>query len=151
MAKQPDPRLVQAMQLLARGQSQDAEALCDAVLADRKRDDLALALKAQACNTLGKYDDAMQSIKAAIAKNAKRADYHGLLGDMLTTKGDFRSAIVAYDKALKLNPNHHGVIAGKGEYLASTQRAPERRENSWRQLPKEKLQTSPFRLCMPRH
>ncbi len=113
MAKQTDPRLVQAMQALASGRALDAESLCLSVLSERKRDDLALALKAQACNILGKYDEAMRSIKAAIAKNGKRPDYYGLLGDMLTTRGEFLAAIAAYDKALKLNPSHHGVIAGK--------------------------------------
>jgi tetratricopeptide (TPR) repeat protein len=113
MAKQTDPRLLQAMQAIASGQSTQAEDLCRSVLAERKRDDLAMALLAQACNSSGKYDEAMQLIKSAIAKNNKRADYHGLLADMLTTQGDFRGALGAYDKALKLQPNHHGVIAGK--------------------------------------
>lgn len=113
MAKQTDPRLIQAMQALASGQAQDAESLCNAVLLERKRDDLALALNAQACNQLGKYDDAMHFIRAAIAKNGKRPDYFGLLADMQSMRGSFREAIATYDKALKLNPNHHGAIAGK--------------------------------------
>jgi tetratricopeptide (TPR) repeat protein len=113
MAKKTDPRLLQAMQAIASGQSSQAESLCRSVLLERKRDDLAMALLAQACNATGKYDEAMQLIRSAIAKNNKRADYHGLLADMLTTQGDFRGALGAYDKALKLQPNHHGVIAGK--------------------------------------
>ncbi len=113
MAKQTDPRLLQAMQAIASGQSSQAESLCRSVLAERKRDDLAMALLAQACNASGKYVEALQLIRSAISKNNKRADYHGLLADMLTTQGDFRGALGAYDKALKLNPNHHGVIAGK--------------------------------------
>lgn len=113
MAKQSDPRLVQAMNAIASGQPQQAESLCLSVLSERKRDDLAMALLAQAYNSIGKYDDAIQLIRSAISKNSKRADYHGLLGDMLTTRGEFRKALDAYDKALKLNPEHHGVIAGK--------------------------------------
>jgi len=113
MAKQTDPRLIQAMQAFASGQTQQAEMLCRSVLAEKKRDDLAMALLAQVCNATGKYEESMQLIRNAIAKNNKRADYHGLLGDMLTTKGDFRNALGAYDKALKLQPDHHGVIAGK--------------------------------------
>ena len=93
MEKQTDPRLMQAIQALASGYARDAEMLCDAVLHEKKRDDLALALRAQACNALGKYEEAMESIRAAIAKNNKRADYHGLLGDMLTTRGDFHRAL----------------------------------------------------------
>ncbi len=113
MAKQPDQRLVQAIQALSAGNASDANSLCQAVLSERKNDDLALALRAQALNVIGHYDEAMQSINQAIAKNKKRADYHGLQADMLTTQGHFRKAIAAYDKALKINPNHHGVIAGK--------------------------------------
>ena len=113
MAKQPDPRLVQAMNAIASGQPQQADALCRSVLSQRRRDDLAMALLAQVCNTTGKYDEALQLIRSAISRNNKRADYHGLLGDMLTTRGEFRSALGAYEKALKLQPNHHGVIAGK--------------------------------------
>ena len=113
MEKQTDPRLMQAIQALASGYARDAEMLCDAVLHEKKRDDLALALRSQACNALGKYEEAMDSIRSAIAKNNKRADYHGLLGDMLTTRGDFHRALDAYDKALKINPSYHGAIAGK--------------------------------------
>ena len=113
MAKQPDHRLVQAMQALSAGNAADASLLCEAVLSEKRGDDLALALRAQALNALGHYDEAMQSITQAIAKNKKRADYHGLQADMLTTHGHFRKAIASYDKALKINPNHHGVIAGK--------------------------------------
>ncbi len=113
MAKQTDPRLTEAMRALASGQVEHAESLCRAVLMDRRRDDLAMALLAQVCNQSGKYEEALQLIRSAIAKNGKRADYHGLLADMLTTQGDFRSAIGAYDKALKYQPNHPGVLAGK--------------------------------------
>lgn len=113
MATQPDPRLVQAMNAIANGQPHQAETLCRSVLSEKRRDDLAMALLAQAYNSTGKYDDALQMIRSAISKNNKRADYHGLLGDMLTTRGDFRKALDAYDKALKLQPDHHGVIAGK--------------------------------------
>lgn len=113
MTKSTDPRLVQAMKAIASGQSQHADALCRTVLAERKRDDLAMALLAQVCNTTGKYDEGFRLIRSAISKNNKRADYHGLLADMLTTHGDFRGALSSYDRALKLSPNHHGVIAGK--------------------------------------
>jgi len=113
MASNTDPRLIQAMNALAKGQAQDADSLCRAVLEKHKNNDLAMAILAQVCNSTGKYDEGLQLINKAIAKNKKRADYHGLLADMLTTQGDFRGALQAYDKALKLNPNHHGVIAGK--------------------------------------
>ena len=113
MTKSTDPRLAQAMKAIASGQSQHADALCRTVLAESKRDDLAMALLAQVCNSTGKYDEGFRLIRSAISKNNKRADYHGLLADMLTTHGDFRGALSSYDRALKLSPNHHGVIAGK--------------------------------------
>jgi tetratricopeptide (TPR) repeat protein len=113
MAKKADPRLTHAMQALARGQAEDADGLCRSVLAEKKRDDLAMAILAQVCNATGKYQEGLQLIKQAIAKNNKRADYHGLLADMLTTRGEFRGALQSYEKALKLDPNHQGVIAGK--------------------------------------
>jgi tetratricopeptide (TPR) repeat protein len=72
-----------------------------------------MAILAQVCNATGKYDEGLQLITQAIGKNNKRADYHGLLGDMLTTQGNFKGALQAYDKALKLNPTHQGVLAGK--------------------------------------
>ncbi|MDE1038489.1 MAG: tetratricopeptide repeat protein [Phycisphaerales bacterium] len=113
MAKQADPRVMQAMQALAHGNAQEADSLCRAALADKKRDDLAMAVLAQVCNSTGKYEEGLQLIKNAIAKNGKRADYHGLLADMLTTQGDFRGALRSYDNALKYNSEHQGVIAGK--------------------------------------
>ncbi|MDP6692989.1 MAG: sulfotransferase, partial [Phycisphaerales bacterium] len=113
MENKTDPRLTAAMRALASGQVDQADSLCRAVLQDRKRDDLAMALLAQVCNQSGKYDEALQLIQNAIAKNGKRADYHGLLADMLTTRGKFREAIGSYDKALKYQPNHPGVLAGK--------------------------------------
>lgn len=117
MAKQTDPRLLQAMQAIASGQAQHAESLCRSVLAEKKRDDVAMAVLAQACNAMGNYDEALLLIRTAISRNNKRADYYGLLADMLTTQGNFREALGAYDKALKRNPNHHGVIAGKANTL----------------------------------
>ena len=113
MTTQTDPRLIQAMNALAKGQAHIAEPLCRAVLEERKRDDLAMAILAQICNSTGKYDEGLQLIKKAIAKNNKRADYHGLHADMLTTQGHFKDALQSYDKALKLNSNHQGVLAGK--------------------------------------
>lgn len=113
MAKQTDTRLIQAMKAIASGQSLEAESLCQSVLAEKKRDDLAMALLAQVYNQMGKYDDAMRLIRNAIAKNGKRADYHGLLADMLCTQGEFKSAIASYDKALKYQADHQGVLAGK--------------------------------------
>lgn len=113
MAPKTDPRLIQAMQSLAQGRVQEADTLCKSVLAERKRDDLAMAILAQTCNASGKYAEGMALIKKAIAKNNKRADYHGLLADMLTTQGAFKEALQSYDKALKLNPNHLGVVSGK--------------------------------------
>ena len=71
MAKQTDPRLIQAMQAFASGQTQQAEMLCRSVLAEKKRDDLAMALLAQVCNATGKYEESMQLIRNAIAKNNK--------------------------------------------------------------------------------
>ena len=106
MAKQTDPRLVQAMNAIASGQPQQAESLCLSILSEKKRDDLAMALLAQVYNSTGKYVDAIQLIRSAISKNNKRADYHGLLGDMLTTKGDFRKALDAYNKASELYPEN---------------------------------------------
>jgi tetratricopeptide (TPR) repeat protein len=103
-----------------------AEALARAVLGDRRRDDLALALLAQACNQLGKRDEAITMIRAAIGRNVKRADYHGLLGDILVTQGQFHEAIDAYDRALKHSPHHPGVLAGKANAylrLDKTERA----------------------------
>ena len=113
MAKNTDPRIMQAMQALAQGNVMDAEAICRTVLAEKKRDDLAMAVLAQVCNVTGKFEEGMQLIQSAIAKNGKRADYHGLLADMLTTQGDFRGALRSYDNALKYNATHQGVIAGK--------------------------------------
>ena len=108
-----DPRLSQAMNALANGRVEDADSLCRSVLMERKRDDLAMAILAQVCNATGKYDEGLELIMKAIAKNKTRADYHGLHADMLTTRGDFQGALQSYDKALKCNPNHQGVIAGK--------------------------------------
>ena len=113
MAKNADPRIMQAMQALAQGNVMDAETICRTVLAEKKRDDLAMAVLAQVCNVTCKFEEGMQLIQSAIAKNGKRADYHGLLADMLTTQGDFRGALRSYDNALKYNATHQGVIAGK--------------------------------------
>ncbi|MDP6541943.1 MAG: tetratricopeptide repeat protein, partial [Phycisphaerales bacterium] len=72
MENKTDPRLTAAMRALASGQVDQADSLCRAVLQDRKRDDLAMALLAQVCNQSGKYDEALQLIQNAIAKNGKR-------------------------------------------------------------------------------
>lgn len=101
------------MDALAAGSAQQARSLAEAVLAEHRRDDLAMALLAQACNHLGDRQQALAHINAAIARNGKRGDYHGLLADMLVTSGRFHDALGAYDRALKYSPSHPGVLAGK--------------------------------------
>ncbi len=60
-----------------------------------------------------KFAEAIPLLKKAVEANPKDADAYNLLGFSHRKLGDFDSALVHYQTALKLDPNH----VGANEYL----------------------------------
>jgi tetratricopeptide (TPR) repeat protein len=112
-----------------------AEELLREHAASRPNDHEALALLAQIALMLRRLDEAESLLMQALRGDRKRADYHALLAEVLTTAGRHREAIGRYDQALKIHGDYDAAHAGKAEtYLrmgkmdraiASIERAPD--------------------------
>jgi tetratricopeptide (TPR) repeat protein len=112
-----------------------AEELLREHAAARPNDHEALALLAQIALVQRRLDDAESLLMRALRGDRKRADYHGLLGEVLTTAGRHREAIGRYDHALKIHGQYDAAHAGKAETylrmgkvdraLGSLERAPD--------------------------
>ena len=61
------------------------------------------------CGGSGCLDDAKRYLTHAIAVNGDGAEAHGSLAAVYASAGDPNSAIVHYEKALALAPNHPGI------------------------------------------
>ena len=105
----------QAQAMLRAGQFDDAETLLRDHVARRKNDHEAMALMAQLATIGRRYDQAESLIMRALRGDRKRADYHALYAELLTTQGRFRDALARYDQALKAAPDYEAAVAGKAE------------------------------------
>ncbi len=56
-----------------------------------------------------RWDSAISSLKLVVARDAKNADAHNLLGYAYRWKGMMDLSFKHYDEALKLDPNHKGA------------------------------------------
>lgn len=63
----------------------------------------------------GKYDEARVILAAVTKAEPGNADAWNLLGFSSRKSGDLKAAGKAYNKALKLNPNHLGALEYQGE------------------------------------
>jgi tetratricopeptide (TPR) repeat protein len=111
--------------MLRAGQVSDARILLQEHVSRRRNDHEAFAILAQLATIERQYDDAESHIRKALRGDRRRADYHALYAELLTTQGRFRDAIARYDQALKGAPGYEAAVAGKAEvYLRMGQ--PER-------------------------
>ncbi len=105
----------QAQAMLRAGHMDAARTLLQDHVARRARDHEALALLAQLATIGRRYEEAESLILRALRGDRKRADYHALYGELLTSQGRFRDAIARYDQALKGAPTYDAAVAGKAE------------------------------------
>jgi tetratricopeptide (TPR) repeat protein len=62
----------------------------------------------------GSWTKAITDLKLFLKANSKSADGWNLLGYSYRQHGDLKLADTAYDRALKLNPNHTGALSYQG-------------------------------------
>lgn len=105
----------QAQSLMRAGQIGQAEELLRGHGASRPNDHEALALLAQIALMQRRLDEAESLLMRALRGDRRRADYHALLAEVLTTAGRHREAIGRYDHALKIHGNYDAAHAGKAE------------------------------------
>jgi len=104
-----------AQSLMRAGQLGEAMEMLRTHSAARPNDHEALALLAQIASMERRLDDAESLLMRAIRGDRKRADYHALLAEVLTTGGRHREAIGRYDQALKIHNTYDAAHAGKAE------------------------------------
>ena len=61
------------------------------------------------------YSAAIESLKTALVSNPDDADAWNLLGYAQRNIGELKAAETAYQKALKLDPDHKGALEYQGE------------------------------------
>jgi tetratricopeptide (TPR) repeat protein len=57
----------------------------------------------------GHHDQALRALERCIQENASEPVYHLLCGDIMVEKGDIATAVIAYEKAVKLKPDFTGA------------------------------------------
>lgn len=88
-------------------------AACGAGPEQPSRNVQALLDSAQAALDRGEYDRAVADFQAALAQSKSLEGYFGL-GNALTSLGRVDEAIIAYQEALKINPNHIPTLSNLG-------------------------------------
>lgn len=63
----------------------------------------------------GQYAVALPKLRKVVAKDPQNADAWNYIGFSLRKMGQFKEAHVAYDKALKIKPEHLGALEYLGE------------------------------------
>lgn len=101
--------------LLDTGNVDEAIRQFDAVLRRKPKDVETLYLRAQAFRLKDRYEEAIESARAAIAVNAKAAEPHLWLAESLRMQGDYAESRVQYVEYLKLS-NFDSGMAGNLHY-----------------------------------
>jgi len=86
---------------------------------------LGLSSRAMHATRLRAFDDAARDYRAAMHLRPGDADLPVWYGAVLGEGGDAAGALRAFDKALKLDPDHFAAHMNRGKVLADLQRFPE--------------------------
>jgi Flp pilus assembly protein TadD len=77
----------------------------------------------------GNWVKAIADLKLVVKASPKNADGWNLLGFSYRNHGDLKLADAAYDRALKLNPNHTGALSYQGLLYIKMGEVDEAKEN----------------------
>ena len=99
----------QALLALEDERPADAEKSIRAALGVNPRDDQLLHLLGVALIRLGRDDEALEPLGKAISLRRRDAEYHNALGCALRNVARFAEGIESFQRALKLDPELHGV------------------------------------------
>tara|TARA_Y100000589_G_scaffold177713_1_gene168395 strand:+ start:245 stop:724 length:480 start_codon:yes stop_codon:yes gene_type:complete len=106
------------------------EPLSEEQLRGKAAQDLAAAKKQIKAK---KYDYAVYFLKEALEADKKNADIYNNLGFAYRKMKKLDKSMAAYDKALKINPNHKGALDYQGE-LFLTLKKPAEAQKNWKKL-----------------
>ncbi len=121
MGSQEDRALRQhAQSLMQAGHIDAAEELLTQHISSRRNDHEAKAILAQVATMHRDFQRAESLLMQAIRGDRKRADYHAVLAELLTTAGRHREAVARFDHAIKLHAGFDAAIAGKAEVYLRT-------------------------------
>ncbi len=105
----------QARMLMQSGQMADARTLLNDHTNQHRQDHEALAMLAQIALIHRELEQGEALAMRALRGDRKRADYHALLAELLTTAGRHKEAIARYEQAIKCHPKYEAAYAGKAE------------------------------------
>ena len=78
-----------------------------------------LVQRGRAFVRLGKWDDALNDFRRAIAIKSTDAEAHYQLGRVLAQKGEYEEAIASFSRTLELLPDHVGALHQRGRLCES--------------------------------
>jgi len=113
------------------GKAVDAVATCEAALRDYPGDANLMCLAAKANLTLRDFDDARRLIDEALRQYPDFAVAHDLFGDLLLMQEQPKTAIKAYEQAMRLDPTRSLLltkIEKAQELAASASKSPQQAE-----------------------
>ncbi|MCB1152333.1 tetratricopeptide repeat protein [bacterium] len=113
-----DPKFAEAVGhkaviLLRQGKREEAEKFASKAVAIEPSGELYYARGAVRM-TLGKFDDALQDLTAAIGLDPQNGDYYVSRGEVSLRKGDVDAAKKDYARAIELDPNNANAYLGRG-------------------------------------
>lgn len=104
---------------LAAGEFKEALSQVDALLQVEKSDHLFL-IRAKSLYTLERYNEALDTIKGAIASSQSKSDFLLLVGHIYSKTGNYAKAKEFYQHTLKHNPENVEALALYATLLFST-------------------------------
>lgn len=120
--------ITQAGAHFKRGDNDKALTAINAAIGIDPNNRSAYSLQSQVLNAMGLADEAAQASSKAKKLAAAEAQELFESGKQLASKGDSDGAVSAYEKALKLNPNHDGALFGKATVLYNMRKFERSRE-----------------------
>lgn len=119
MSQTETPSLLhRARAALAVGDAAEAERLCLALLRDGHAIESGAATLGESLEAQGRWADAEQVYRGAIAAESRSVESRFLLGNLLYRGGHFAEAEAAYREALDLDPAHARAVGNLGAAVA---------------------------------
>ena len=118
-----------AAQQFEAGNLTQAEGLCGEILHNDPDQPVALHLLGAIAYKQGRYEEAIELIREALARNRRVPQFHNTFGAVLRAMGKFEEAIVAYEQAVSLDAeytqayhNMGNVLLLQGRYAAAIEK-----------------------------
>jgi tetratricopeptide (TPR) repeat protein len=117
MAKNPTPRLKEALALRRQGRLDQAEQVLRKLLAAEPGNAEALCQLAQLKSDIGAFSEAHYFASAALSEQSDLVPAHVLMGRIYTETGSTEAALASYQRAAELDPKPAEALFGCGVAL----------------------------------